>query len=421
MAAYEIIGGQPLRGEVTTPGSKNAVLPLLAATVLFDAPVTLTNVPDINDVDVMLAILEKLGKQTARELTTVTVTPNRPINSEIPADLARRIRTSLLFLGPILARTGKISMPQPGGDLIGKRPFDYHVNALSVMGANFREDNESTTGAGELHGADIYLEEPTVTGTENLLMAACLAHGQTTIRNAAQEQHVYALSAFLSQAGAEIEGLGTSTVTVTGRKGEPFSKPITFAVPSDELDAGTFAIAALVTNGAITIRRFPVIPLRPLTEKLIRLGASIRQIDESTVHIERAGELQNFKLRVGFAPGFPTDLQPPMAVLASLAQGVSLIHDWIYERRFGYADELSKMGANITMCDPHRILIVGPSRLVGRHIYSLDIRAGIAFVLAALAAEGQSTIDHADIVERGYEHLETRLTGLGARITRKDI
>lgn len=421
MASYIINGGNRLAGTVRTPGSKNAVLPLLASTFLFNAPVTLTNVPNIADVSVMTELLEKLGKKLIRKGNDrIIIEPKGKITSDIPSELAKRLRASVLLMGPLLARTGKVFLPQPGGDLIGRRPIDSHTEGFVGLGAKYIPSPDGTSLEGKLLGADLYMEEASVTGTENLIMAATLANGMTILRHCAYEAHVSALCQVLIMGGVQIEGVGTSTLKIVGRKQNPLTKSVSFDVPPDELDAGTFAIVALLTDGEITIDPYPLEALRPLTEKLLKIGAEIRwSSDNKKATIKRSIKtLKSFKLQIAPAPGFPTDLQPPMAVLASQANGVSLIHDWMYDKRLGYADELIKFGANVTVCDPHRVIIAGPSKFYGRRIYSPDIRAGAAFVLAGLIAEGKSQIDHSEIIERGYADLVIRLRALGADITR---
>ncbi len=419
MERFEITGGRPLIGTSFTPGSKNAVLPLLAATLLFDAPVRLVNVPKIRDVEVFLKILETLGSLvTWHSENELSVTSHLKATT-VPIDLARQLRASILVVGPLLGRLARASFGLPGGDLIGRRPIALHLDGLTAMGFSLQESTGHYHLSGEAQSADIYLVEASVTATENLLLAAALGSGTIILRHAAQERHVVALAEFLNKAGLAIDGIGTNTLTITGRRGQAFSEPITVTVPPDELDAGTLTIAALLTQGNLLIDPYPTHALRPLTDKLTTIGADII-VDEptQTCRIRGGNELKNFSLKVGPFPGFPTDLQPPMAVLATQIRGTSLIHDWMYERRFGYADLLDAFGAEITICDPHRILVSGPTPLVARHIYSLDIRAGIAFVLAALIAKGTSQIDHASIIERGYANLVSRLTQLGATVQR---
>jgi UDP-N-acetylglucosamine 1-carboxyvinyltransferase len=422
MPSFHIIGGKSLRGTVTTPGSKNAVLPLMAAALLFDAPVTLTNVPAIRDVTVMKELLEFLGA-TVDDSTSGRMTIQAPpkIPANLSAKLGGRLRGSVLLLGPILARRGEVSLPQPGGDVIGKRSISQHVMGMEALGATGVQKGTRFHLKGKLVGADLYLEDASVTGTENILMAAVLATGETVIRHAAEEQHVQALGALLREAGAEIDGLGTSTLRIQGRGGKPLNTALTFAVPPDEIDAGTFAIAALITDGEITIDPYPAEALRSLSEKLKSMGAILSpSSDGEAMTVKRNVSLHPFQCKVGPAPGFATDLQPQMAVLATQIKGWSTIHDWMYDNRFGYVEELLKFGAHIVPYDQHRIAIAGPTPFIGQHIYSPDIRAGIAFVLAALVAEGKSIIDHANIIERGYAHLVDRLHALGADIERHD-
>lgn len=420
MTEYHITGKTRLTGEVTIQGSKNAVLPLLAAGLLFDQGLSISNVPAISDVEVMSQLLKNTGAAVSGSNESITIHPGKLKNPKISEELATRLRASVLLLGPLLARLGKVELPLPGGDLIGRRPINTHLRALEQMGAKVRQTAAGYSISGKLTGTDIYLDEASVTATENVLMAAALAHGSTTIRNAAQEDHVRTLAETLRSGGVDITGIGSSTLFVRGTGGQPLTQHVRMTVPPDELDAGTFAIAALITQGDITIDPYPIEALRPFTEKLIQAGAEINFPKLGAVRVHRSGrEILPFSVKVGPAPGFPTDLQPLMTVLATQAEGVSLIHDWMYERRFGYVEQLERFGASITVCDPHRVTVSGPRRLTGQRIISPDIRAGIAFVLAALSADGESIIEHAEIIERGYANLTERLAKLGAKITRK--
>ena len=420
MAHYRVEGGRPLSGTISAQGAKNTVLPLMAAGLLFRQGLSLVNVPIIRDVASMRDLLTDAGAPSEQSGHEITFHTSDTITGTINADLARRLRASILLLGPLLARTGKVELPLPGGDLIGQRPITTHLDALALMGAKVVETPTGFTVTGQLHGADIYLGEASVTATENVLMAAALAKGTTILRNAAQELHVQILAETLRAGGTDITGIGTSTMMIRGTDGQLLPQRTKIAVPADELDAATLAISALITNGTITITNYPSDVLRPFTEKLRSIGAEITEQNQSVTIKKSNGQLASFAIKVGPAPAFPTDLQPIMAVLATQADGDSLIHDWMYEQRFGYAEQLVKLGAAISVLDPHRITISGPTPLVGHQISALDIRAGVACVLAALAAEGTSIIDDAEVIERGYEYLPERLTTLGAQITRED-
>lgn len=423
MPSYRITGGRPLRGTVKTSGSKNAVLPLMSAALLWDAPVTLTNVPAIRDVAVMSELLRSLGCQVESKVSgqLVITPPHKLQEAVLPAKLVQKLRGSILLLGPLLTVIGSVSLPQPGGDVIGRRPIHQHLVAFISMGARVHKRGQRHLFSGKLTGSDIYLEEASVTATENLVMAAAIASGTTTLHHVALEQHVVALLDFLKAGGAQIDGVGTPSLRIVGRGGQRFAKPVTFTVPPDEIDAGTFAIAALLTGGRLTIDPYPADSLRPLTEKLQAIGATcLPEQNGRAMTVSGSKKLKAFQLKVGPAPGFPTDLQPQMAVLATQTHGWSTIHDWMYDNRFGYTEELQKFGAHIIGQDIHRIAIGGPTPLLAQHIYSPDIRAGIAFVLAALAADGTSVIDHVNIIERGYAHLKERLEAIGASIERHD-
>lgn len=419
MTQYRVKGGQPLSGTITAQGSKNAALPLMAAGLLFRGGLNLVNLPAIRDVNVMRELLAHAGAPASGSDQELTFQTPDTISGAINPELARKLRASILLLGPILARTGHVELPVPGGDLIGQRPIDTHLRAFELMGATVTQTPTGFTLTGQLQGADIYLSEASVTATENILMAAALAQGTTILRNAAQEIHVQILAETLRAGGTDITGIGTSTLMIRGTNGQLLPQRTRIAIPADELDAATFAAAALITNGSITVTNYPGDVLRPFTEKLLSLGAKLTEHNQAVTITRASTHLKPYTVKVGPAPGFPTDLQPIMAVLATQADGQSLIHDWMYEQRFGYAEQLARLGATIHDLDPHRISISGPTPLTGGHISALDIRAGIACVLAALAATGETVIDDAQVIERGYAELPERLTKLGAHITRE--
>lgn len=425
MAQFIVTGGNPLTGHAHISGNKNAILKLIPASILADGPVTLTNVPQISDVAVMSKIMESLGAKIAGAGTsTLTIDPTHIKNWQIDPDLARQVRSSIMFLSPLLARFGKVQIGFPGGDVIGKRAIGTHLDALTQLGAEFQVGSDSISGTlnPTKTPVNIFLDEASVTATENALILAASLPITTVIEDAAAEPHVKNLGEFLTSMGARTSGLGSSVITITGKSR---LKAASHAVCPDHMDAGTLAIAAAATHGHITIS--PVNPddLRMTLLYLSRLGVKFTWPQPDTLEIlpselsadpEKLGIRQKFQTRPW--PGFPTDLMSPLIVLATQAKGTVLIHDWMYETRMFFTDKLVAMGANITLCDPHRCLVTGPTPLVGRHLASPDIRAGMSMLIAALVANGESTIDHAEIIERGYEDPAARFSALGATIQR---
>jgi UDP-N-acetylglucosamine 1-carboxyvinyltransferase len=414
VSEFIIDGPARLSGTVKVGGSKNAVLAILPACLLATKPVTLHNIPNISDVRVMLDILRTFGMKIEGESGTITLDPSDLKAAEVPDELATRLRASITMLGPILARFGEVKMVHPGGDIIGKRPIDVHLNGLEAMGATVERTNSHYELTGKLHGATIFQEEASVTGTESTVMAATLADGRTEIRNAASELHVTDLVKFLKTLGAKIEGEGTNRLTVEGVSelggGE-------YTIRCDEIEAGTLMITAGVTGGEVTLtdvdpENFAMIPI-----KLREAGLNF-ETTEDTITVKPPHNFTHVELKTNLWPSFPSDLQAPFTLLCTQAEGTSLIHDWMYEERFGYVTELRKMGAKIETPDPHRALVTGPTKLAGQKIKSPDLRAGITMVVAGLIADGETTIEHADWIDRGYADIEGRLQELGARIRR---
>lgn len=415
MLKYVIEGGHRLRGEVTVNGSKNAALPMLAATLLTDEPCEIHRVPMINDVQVMLDILRHLGSVVEVRDHMVRVQTRQLITSQVPDDLASKLRASVLLLGPLLARVGAVNMRHPGGCVLGKRPVGTHFDGLQALGAKFQQDDTRYYGkAAQLIGAPMYLDEVSVTATENVMMAAVLAHGTTVIEPAATEPHVVSLGTMLIAMGAYIEGLGTHTITI---KGVTSLKGAVAHVNADEIETGTLAVAIGITHGQGTLLDVDPNNLASIRHKLNQFGI-ITELEGKKLHVKAKETFKAARLQIDTWPRLPTDLQPQLTVLATQAEGTSLVHDWMYDRRLMYTDELAKLGANIMLCDPHRALVSGPTPLHGKTIISPDIRAGMAFVLAGLIASGKTTIEQAHLIERGYEKIDERLTQLGAHIQR---
>ncbi|MBI3289923.1 UDP-N-acetylglucosamine 1-carboxyvinyltransferase [Candidatus Microgenomates bacterium] len=415
MAQFKIKGGNPLKGTIKVSGNKNSALPLIAASLVVDGPVKLTNVPNIRDVESAVELIEKLGVKVAGLGTgTLEIDASDLTGSDIDPDLARKFRASVIFAAPLLARFGKITLPSPGGDSIGERLIDTHFQLLSEFGASIKEkDGIYEITATNLKVADIFLEKASVTATEMGLILASTLPGETIIEDAAAEPHVKDLAEFLVKAGAQIEGAGTNTIIINGKKS---LKGVEHKVRPDHIEVGTFAIAAAITGGNVRIEGAVADDLDMILLYLSDMGVKYKLDDNvlSVIPSELVEIRKEFHTRPW--PGFPTDLMSAFIVLATQTKGVTLCHDWMYEWRIFFVDYLIKMGADITIADPHRIIVTGPTKLHGEIIPTTDIRAGVALILAALVAEGNSTVEHAEIVERGYEDLETRLSALGAQI-----
>jgi UDP-N-acetylglucosamine 1-carboxyvinyltransferase len=422
---FLVHGGRPLRGTVRPAGNKNAALPILAATLLADGPVDLDNIPRIRDVETMLALLVDLGASAewtganSLRVDTRSVKP-KPLD---PA-LCAKIRASILLAGPLLARFGSVTLPPPGGDVIGRRRVDTHFLALEHLGASVMVGDRYELEAKELRGGDIFLDEPSVTGTENALMAAVMAKGRTVIRNAACEPHVQDLARALVAMGAEIGGIGSNIYTIEG--GRPLGGT-SYAIGPDHIEIGSFIGLAAVTNSDITIEPVRTEDLRSTLLGFERLGIrprvegnrlSVSGGQERRIRPDLGGHVP--KLEDGPWPAFPADVMSTTIVTATQCSGMLLVFEKMFESRLFFVDKLIGMGARIVLCDPHRAVISGPSPLKGGTVESPDIRAGMAMLLAALAAEGRSTIHNVGQIERGYERIDERLRALGAEIERVD-
>jgi UDP-N-acetylglucosamine 1-carboxyvinyltransferase len=423
MEQFIIHGGYPLKGEVLPSGNKNAALPLLAACLLTEEAVTLHNVPEIRDVQTMRALLESLG------LDITTVAPNtwrvqakevRP--ADLDPDLCRKIRASILLAGPMTARTGELHLPPPGGDVIGRRRVDTHLLALRALGANIEYDRSFHFLAKGLTGADILLDEASVTATENAIMACVRARGTSIIRNAASEPHIQELCHFLNGLGAQIENIGSNTLAIQGvdrlHGGE-------FSIGPDYLEVVSFIGAAVATHGSIRIRKAGSEYLNMIRLVLHRLGVDWETDGEDIVvpcdqrliiESDLGGAIPEISVMPW--PAFPTDLMSIAIVLATQSHGSVLFHDWMYPSRMYFTDKLVGMGAQIVLCDPHRCIVQGPTKLFPEKMESPDIRAGMALVLAALSAPGRSVIRNISQIDRGYERVDTKLASLGAKIER---
>jgi UDP-N-acetylglucosamine 1-carboxyvinyltransferase len=423
---FLVRGRRPLRGSIRPAGNKNAALPILAASVLADGVMELDNIPRIRDVETMLALLADLGavvEWTGPNLVRVDARPVRP--KPLDPKLCTRIRASILLAGPLLARFGTVTLPPPGGDVIGRRRVDTHFLALEHLGASVTVgDRYELEGKRGLHGADIFLDEPSVTGTENALMAAVAAKGRTVLRNAACEPHVQDLARALVAMGARIDGIGSNVYAVEG--GQPLGGAA-YAIGPDHIEIGSFIGLAAVTNGEITIEPVRAEDLRSTLLGFERLGIRPR-VDGQRLTVD-AGQERRIrpdlgghvpKLEDGPWPAFPADVMSTTIVTATQCAGMLLVFEKMFESRLFFVDKLIGMGARIVLCDPHRAVISGPSPLKGGVVESPDIRAGMAMLLAALAAEGSSVIHNVGQIERGYERIDERLRALGADIERED-
>ncbi len=397
-------------------GMKNAATPILAATLLTREECVIHNIPRISDFDHMLALARSLGAAYSwDDAHTLRIRTGEITTHEMDYLLTKRMRSSVLFLGPLLAVLGRVKMPEPGGCNLGNRPLDAHFSALESFGASATREGKYFIIAGDnLQGRDFRLKEKSVTATENALMAAVLMPGQSVIRNAAEEPHVATLAAMLSAMGAKIEGHGTDTITVLGV--EKLSGAEWTVIP-DQLEVGTIAVLAALTGESVRIGPVVKQDMAVIKAKLAEAGVAVIEDKDHWV-VKGAKELRAFRVETAPYPGFPTDLQAPFAVLATQARGESVIHDSLYENRLGYIDELVKMGAAGKIIDAHTARITGPAPLRGNVIRSLDIRAGATLLIAALAARGESVLAEAELIDRGYEAIAERLRALGADITR---
>ncbi|HNX45236.1 MAG TPA: UDP-N-acetylglucosamine 1-carboxyvinyltransferase [Anaerolineaceae bacterium] len=424
MEKFVIHGGTPLHGVMQPSGNKNAALPSMAACLLTDEPVILHNVPDIVDVITMRKLMESLGVSVKRlgETSSWEFQAKEVRPADLDPDICRQIRASILLAGPMLARSGGLVLPPPGGDVIGRRRVDTHILALQQLGASFFYDNSFHFSANGLTGADILLDEASVTATENAIMAAVRAKGRTILRNAASEPHIQELCQMLNQMGAMINNIGSNTLVIDGVTDLHGTE---FTIGPDYLEVISFLGAAVVTRGELRIKNAGVAHLGMIKLVLRRLGVDFDILGEDILvgpdqRLVIESDLGNAipEISVMPWPAFPTDLMSIAIVLATQSTGTILFHDWMYPSRMFFIDKLVSMGAQIVLCDPHRCIVNGPTRLNGEKLDSPDIRAGIALVLAALSAKGTSVIRNISQIDRGYEKLEVKLARLGAQIER---
>jgi len=439
MDKFIITGGIPLKGEISVAGAKNVALKILVASLLTDEEMVVRNVPLIRDVDLMLDVLSVLGVKCLRENHTIRVTHNHIHNAKVPLDVAARLRTSSMVLGPLLARYGEATTPNPGGCRLGARPIDRHINALKEMGADIQyhsDDGYFYAKAKELHGAAIRFPKNTHTGTETLLLAAVLARGRTILENAAEEVEIDDLIACLTQMGANIRRTAPRTIVIEGVQTLHGTE---YSIMADRNEEVTFAIAGVVTGGDVIVKNSSRHNLGAFLDAYRHAGGAFEEIDATTTRYVRDGQLKATNIVTAPYPGFMTDWQAPWAVLMTQTRGTSTIHETVFESRFSYVSELKKMGADVEFFDPkvkspevfynfnwadrvpgyHQgIIIHGPTTLHNAVLEIDDLRAGATLVLAALSAPGESVIHGVEQVDRGYEKIEERLRALGARIQR---
>ena len=420
---YIVEGGHRLQGEIEPSGNKNAALPIVAAALLTDQRVELHNVPRIRDIEALVELIQSVGAEAnwlGRNTLEIIARNLRP--ADLDPDLCARIRASILLAGPMLARCGELVLPPPGGDVIGRRRVDTHFLALEQLGAEISVNGAYVFKARKLKGADVFLDEPSVTATENALCAAVCAEGTTILRNCASEPHVQDLARFLTAMGAEIEGVGTNTMTIHG--GRPLTG-CTHRIGPDHIEVGSLIGLAAVTQSDLTIKDAGVEHLRSTLMNFARLG--IRPEVAGDDLIIRPG--QEMKIQPDFGghipkiedqpwPAFPADTMSIAIVTATQCEGVVMMFEKMFESRMFFVDKLIAMGARIVLCDPHRAIVAGPSQLRGARLESPDIRAGMAMLIAAMCAEGESIINNAQQIERGYERIDERLNALGAKIER---
>lgn len=413
MEKYIINGQKQLTGEIKVAGAKNQALKIFPATILSTKPCLIKNVPEIEDMQRMFETMKDLGAEITKQAQGQYLVSTKNINkTQLNPDLVKRLRASIMLAGPMLARFGQVTMAHPGGCIIGKRPIDLFIEGFKKLGAQIIEDGDTyTLKAKKLKGAKIILPKVSVTVTENLMMAATLAKGITTIKNAAMEPEIKTLADYLNQQGAKIQGAGTPEIIIEGveelNSGE-------FEIIPDRIEAGTFTILGLITNSQIKITNCNPEHIENLIYSLVKAGAKL-EIGKDFI-ITQPSQFKATNIITHEYPGFPTDLQAPFTVLMTQAQGLSLIHETIFESRLFYTDILNQMGANIIMCDPHRVVVQGPSQLYGRKVESPDLRAGMSLILAALIAQGTTTIENIYQINRGYENIVERLQKLGADI-----
>jgi UDP-N-acetylglucosamine 1-carboxyvinyltransferase len=420
MSKFIIKGNKKLKGEIKTSGAKNAALPIISATLLTEETCRINNVPDILDIKILLQIIEEMGAEVRDEKNFVEITAKNISIDKIESDLFTRLRASILLLGPMLGRLKMAKLSYPGGCIIGKRPIDQHLEIVELLGGTVEENEDQFQATlDEITAKEkIYLRVASVTGTENLMMMAASRDKTIKVEQAAREPHISNLALMLNKMGAKITGYGTNQLTI---KGSSKLKGVEIDIIPDTIEVGSFAALALAADAPITITNTGGKDnLFPILNHLDRINAKYNFDEkEETLSFSNGQDLKAADFKTEVWPGFPTDAQPPFAVLATQAKGTTLVHETVFEQRLYYIDQLTNMGAQIIPCDPHRVVVSGPTELTGSKIVSPDIRAGMAMVIAALIANGKSEIDNIELIERGHEDLVSKLRGIGADIIRK--
>lgn len=415
---YLITGGHKLSGEIRVSGNKNSIFPCVAAALLTDDEVVLENVSDIRDTEVLVQILKELGVSVRRQKDVISIEASEIDRGNLPEDLVGKLRGSIVLAGALLGRMGKVHFSHPGGDIIGQRSIETHLEGFEKLGATVkRNDLEFTVkfpDVNTLKNCVIFLQEASVTACENLILASVIGERIVTLKNCPKEPHILDLCKMLVSMGANITGIGCDTLIISGVERLDGAK---FRLGTDYIEVGTYIIAASITGGKVKITGLDATDLDPILEPIKRFGIDIL-FKNGNIQVF-GGNLKSIpKIITNVWPGFPTDLMSAAIVLASQAKGATLCHDWMYESRMFFVDKLISMGAHISLADPHRVLVWGPTKLFGRHLATPDIRAGMALVLAALVAKGKSEINQAELIERGYEDVVGKLKRLGATIER---
>jgi len=416
MSKFVIQGGYKLNGEIKVNGAKNAALKAIAASLLTDEEVIIDNSPEIEEINRLLELVEAVGTKVKRQGDKISLQTKQISHYRLDPDLVRKVRVSVLLIGPMLIRRGQVRLPHPGGCAIGKRPIDLFIDNFKKFGATF-EDNKGYyqfKAKGRLKGAKIVLPKISVTVTEAMMMTAVLAEGTTVIKNAACEPEVHALAEFLNSCGAKICGAGTPTIIIEGVECLGGGK---YKVIPDRVEAGSFAILGALAGGKLKVSNCMPEHLEALWVLFDKMGVKYK-LGADSVTVWGDNNLKSINVQTHEYPGFATDVQPPFTVLLTQAKGISLVHETVFEGRLFYTDLLSHMGANIIMCDPHRVIVHGPTQLYGRKLASPDLRAGFALIIAALIADGKTEIDNIYQIDRGYAKVEQRLRNLGAKIRR---
>lgn len=418
MEQYIIKGGKALQGEVSIGGAKNAALGILAAAIMTDDTVTIENLPDIRDIQVLLEAIEEIGAVVERvNKHTVKINGKNIKSINIDYEYIRKIRASYYLLGALLGKYNKAQVALPGGCNIGSRPIDQHIKGFEALGATVKiEHGMIEAGAKELKGSHIYLDVASVGATINIMLAACRANGQTIIENAAKEPHIVDVANFLNSMGANIKGAGTDVIRINGVSKLSGSE---YSIIPDQIEAGTFMLAAAATKGNVLIKN--VIPkhLEAITAKLVEIGATVEEFDDA-VRVIATEKLGHTHVKTLPYPGFPTDMQPQMTAVLATSEGTSIVTETIYENRFKYVDELSRMGASIKV-EGNTAIIVGVESITGAIVSAPDLRAGAALVIAGLVAEGFTIVEQVEYIERGYENFERKMQELGASMAKIDI